>query len=497
MLYQIRENLLNNTDRTAFVINDKAYSYHELSLYITGIRNLLHKHINSSNKIVAVITGNNIETYAALFAIWFEGLTFLPLNPKFPVSRNLDIINQANPSIILYSDIQPHPIIKKAVKSILTLKNNLPSSAELNISPHNDEDTMYILFTSGSTGMPKGVPISYKNLNTFLTSFLKLDFRLDSTDRFLQMFDFTFDVSVFCYTIPLLIGATVYTVPQDGIKYLSVYKILANHRITMAAMVPSVIAFLKPYWEKINLPFLKYTILTGESVRPALAEAWTKCAPNSVIDDFYGPTEGTIFCHSYRWEKETGKIKSYNTAVTIGKPFESIKAIVVDEKNNILPAGIKGELLIAGNQVTKGYINNPEKNAASFITMESEGRKEHFYRTGDIVFIDEQGDYMYCGRIDNQVQVHGFRVELGEIEYQAGKLLEGGTCAAVARANESGNSEIYLFIEEHEDKISEITSCLQKSLPYYMQPLKIYSLKNFPFNANGKLDRNKLTEMIS
>ncbi len=496
MLFQIRANLLNYADQPAFVINDKAYSYHELGLCISGIQNLLQRHKDKNNKIIAVITGNNIETYAAIFAIWFEGLTFLPLNPKFPVRRNLDIIKQANPSIVLYSGNQPHPLLRKAVKNILSIGKNITTLKELSISPHNDEDSMYILFTSGSTGIPKGVPISYKNLKSFIKSFLKLDFSLDSHDRFLQMFDFTFDVSVFCYTVPLLIGATVFTVPQDGIKYLSVYKILANNKITVAAMVPSVVAFLKPYWEKIHLPYLRYTILTGESVKPAIAEAWAKCAPNSVIDDFYGPTEGTIFCHSYRWYKDTGNIKSYNNAVSIGKPFEDITAVVVDENNQIIPAGMKGELLIAGDQVTEGYLNNPVKNTASFITLEYKGHKERFYHTGDMVFMDEQGDYMYCGRIDNQVQVHGFRVELGEIEYQAGKMLEGGTCAAVARVNESGNSEIYLFIEEHEDKISEITTFLQTSLPYYMQPLKIYSLKSFPVNTNGKLDRNKLIEMI-
>lgn len=497
MLSRIRENILNNPNRTAFIIRGRAYSYHELRLYISGIRNLLHQHKNNSNKIIALITGDNIETYAAIYAIWFEGLTFLPINPRFPESRNLEIIKQANPSVILYSDIHPQQSFYKAVKKIISIKNNFAANVEMHLAPHHDDEAMYILFTSGSTGVPKGVPISYKNLESFIKSFLELDFRIDCNDRFLQMFDFTFDVSVFCYTVPLLIGATICTVPQDGIKYLSVYKILDKQKITVAAMVPSVIAFLKPYWNKIHLPHLRYTIFTGESVKSAIAEAWSKCAPNSVIDDFYGPTEATIFCHAYRCGKETSAIKSYNGVVSIGRPFSGITAVVVDENDTIVPKGTKGELLIAGDQITAGYLNNDDKNAVSFTTIESNGHSQRFYRTGDLVFADEQGDYMYCGRIDNQVQVHGFRVELGEIEYHAGKLLEGAACAAVARTNDSGNAEIYLFVEGNEDKISEITSSIQTSLPYYMHPLKIFSLKNLPVNANGKLDRNKLIDLIT
>ncbi len=496
MLSQIRENILNNGGRTAFVINGRAYSYHELGLYISGIRGLLHQYTNATNSIVALITADNIETYAAIYAIWFEGLTFLPINPRFPENRNLEIIKQANPSVILYSDIKPCTILQTAIENTLSIKGSISAVLELPIFPHNDDLVMYILFTSGSTGVPKGVPISYKNLNSFIESFFKLDFRFDNHDRFLQMFDFTFDVSVFCYTIPLIVGATVCTVPHDGIKYLSVYKILESQQITVAAMVPSVIAFLRPYWSKVHLPYLRYTILTGESVKSDIAEAWSGCAPNSVIDDFYGPTEATIFCHAYRWTKETGAVKSYNGVVSIGRPFNGITAIVADEFSNLVPAGSKGELLVSGDQITKAYLNNKDKNAASFIMIEIEGSSRRFYRTGDLVFVDEQGDYIYCGRIDNQVQIHGFRVELGEIEYHAGKIIEGGTCAAVARINDSGNAEIYLFVEGNEDKISEITSYLQSSLPYYMNPVKVISLNNMPVNTNGKLDRNKLINMV-
>jgi len=161
-----------------------------------------------------------------------------------------------------------------------------------------------------------------------------------------------------------------------------------------------------------------------------------------------------------------------------------------------VPPGVKGELVVAGNQVTKGYLNNAEKNSSSFVEIEHKHEKQRFYRTGDLVFVDEDGDFMYCGRIDDQVQVYGFRVELGEIEYHAKKIVHPGNCIAVARPNHSGNMEIFLFVEKNAERIPEIVSYLQISLPYYMQPFKVIPVDAIPVNANGKTDRNKLFTMI-
>jgi acyl-coenzyme A synthetase/AMP-(fatty) acid ligase len=291
-------------------------------------------------------------------------------------------------------------------------------------------------------------------------------------------------------------GACICTVPHDQIKYLAVYKVLEQHHLTVAIMVPSVLAFLRPYMKKIHLPEIRYTIFTGESIPLSLVEEWAHCCPHTVIDDCYGPTEATIYCLSYRWNRDKSRKKSYNGIVSIGRPFNGITALVMDENNKPVPAGVKGELVVAGNQVTKGYLNNDERNSASFVELEHNNKKHLFYCTGDLVFVDEDGDYMFCGRIDNQVQVHGFRVELGEIEYHANKTMHAENCIAVAKQNKSGNMEIFLFIENSPEKIPELVAHLQTALPYYMQPLKVISIDTFPLNANGKTDRIKLISRI-
>lgn len=496
MLRRIRDSLLANEKRIAFIIKDREYDYHEFARYITGIRHLLQRFKNIRNNIVCVVTDDSIETYAAIYAIWFEGLTFVPLNPRFPVSRNWKIMKQCGANTVIYAIPDPPHEILDVADHHDAITGIMADQADLSFKPGTDDDILYILFTSGTTGVPKGVPITGRNLNAFIHAFLGRNPSLDADERFLQMFDFTFDVSVQCHIVPLLLGACICTIPLNQIKYLSVYKVLEQHKVTVAIMVPSVISFLRPYMKKIHLPEIRHTIFTGESVPLSVTEAWTGCCPNTVIDDCYGPTEATIYCLSYRWTKEKGPVKAYNGIVSIGKPYEGITALVVDEKDRPVPPGMKGELLVAGDQVTGGYLNNPEKNMTSFLVQDYQERGQRFYRTGDLVYCDAEGDYMFCGRMDKQVQVQGFRVELGEIEFHAKKKMQSGNCAAVARADKAGHMEIFLFVENQGRDIQGIRDYLQAALPFYMQPAKVIPVDALPLNSNGKTDLNRLMTMI-
>ena len=356
--------------------------------------------------------------------------------------------------------------------------------------------TAYMLFTSGSTGIPKGVPISFRNLENFIDGFFGLGYKLDENDRFLQMFDLTFDLSVMSYLVPLTLGACVYTVPDNAIKYMAVYQLLEDHGITFAMMVPSMLSYLRPYFEDIRLEQLRNSVFCGEALYEDITREWSACIPNARIQNVYGPTEATIFCLSYDWTPTQDEGKSVRGIVSIGKPMKHTKAIVVDEKMKPVKQGEKGELCLAGGQLTAGYWNNPEKNNEAFFTH-AIGETLAYYRTGDSAYVDANGDFIFCGRIDYQVKIQGYRVELHEIEHHARQYGKCRNVAAVAYENQLGTTSIHLFLEGGREYAGTIVDFLKTRLPYYMMPSGVTSLEHLPLNNNGKTDRKELLRLLN
>ena len=175
------------------------------------------------------------------------------------------------------------------------------------------------------------------------------------------MFDLTFDLSIMSYFIPLTIGASVYTVPFSGIKYTNIYQLLEEHDITFALMVPSIINQLKPYFDEIKLEKMRYSLFCGEALHEDITAMWSQCIPNAQIENVYGPTEATIFCTRYTFKKK-GANKSVNGILSIGKPMKNNFCFILNNADSIAKVNEKGELCLAGEQLTAGYINNEEKN---------------------------------------------------------------------------------------------------------------------------------------
>ncbi|MBZ0199321.1 MAG: AMP-binding protein, partial [Ignavibacteriaceae bacterium] len=359
-----------------------------------------------------------------------------------------------------------------------------------------DEQLAYILFTSGSTGVPKGVPITMKNLEAFIQAFLALGYDVNENDRFMQMFELTFDFSVFTTFAPLCIGASVHTVSSDGIKFANVYITLEEQNITFAAMVPSVINYLRPYFEEMKFEHLKYSLFCGEALIAEVAKEWKQCMPKGVIENAYGPTEATVFCMMYSCFTEMDENKTYNGGVSIGKAMLATEIIVVDENLKPLPANTKGELCIASTQLTPGYWKDVEKNKEAFFPHIINGKEKMFYRSGDLALYDEQGDFMFGGRLDYQVKFQGFRVELGEIEHHARVFSGVANTAALVYETETGNQILYLLLENYDADFLPLKEYLTSKVPHYMVPSKIFSLTAFPFNNNGKVDRKILQQKL-
>lgn len=455
ILYSIQAHATNN----AFCIEGKYYTYQQFGTAIERFRAQYKKQIKS---IFTLEIDNDLTTYASIIALWLEGKAYVPLNPLHPKEHNKKIIEEIGDATCI-----------------------------------SDNNLAYIIFTSGSTGSPKGVTITRENLGHFMDSFWKTGILVDKSDRCLQCFDLTFDVSIQSFLVAITKGACVYTVPYGQVKYLTVASLIHESRITFGAMAPSILTYLRPYFGELDASSLKTCILTAEACHVNLIHEWQQCASNATIYDFYGPTEATIYCTCYQYPKEGDAISS-NGIVSIGKPLANVDVVILNDKGAIITTpNEKGELCVSGSQITHGYWNNPEKNACAFSMIEYNGILRRYYHTGDLSYWDISGNLMYVGRIDQQTKIQGFRVELSEIEYHASKYYNNAIrVAAVAFQNNKDLSEIALFIETSNGHANNLQEYLRLHLPSYMIPTKIIFLDNFPLNNNDKVDRKKLKFLI-
>ncbi|MGQ1785721.1 AMP-binding protein [Saccharicrinis sp. GN24d3] len=477
-------------DCNSFCIGDVLFSYSCLAKTISKIRTELQCQSTESGHI-GIVANDDIETYAGILAIWLEGYAYVPIHPNHPVKRGRKIMEQAEINLIVDSSEETF------IPGVKCIKSKELEFTGMNLDPvrKNDDDLAYILFTSGSTGKPKGVPITRGNLGAFMKAFWDIGIQLDNNDRCLQCFDLTFDVSVQSFVAPLIKGACIYTIPHDRIKPIYAANLVEEQKLTFGAMAPSMIRSLRPYFDEFDFTDLRYNILTAEASPLDLIEEWAQCIPNAEIIDLYGPTEATIYCTYYKFDRNGGN-KDLNGMLCIGKPLQGITAIIADEDRNILPANQKGELCIAGDQLTKGYWNTQKKNQQAFFMKEINGVSLRFYRTGDSCYMDNDGDLMLAGRLDYQVKIQGYRIELGEIEYHAREFVKGQNAVAIAFNNSNGIVELALFIEGRLDDYDELNNYLMGKMPYYMVPSVYYTQDEFPLNTNGKVDRKKLKHLV-
>lgn len=478
----IRMHIHNN----AFFINGIYYTYFQLNQRISAIREQIHD-LHSDEQVFALAIHDDLDTYASIFALWMEGKAYVPLHPNQPLDRNLNIIEQVGMNNVLDS-VEESVFDKQSLNVIHTSQFEYTTDYLDNWVETSDETLAYILFTSGSTGVPKGVQITCGNVSAFMDSFWKTGISITEEDRCLQVFDLTFDVSVQSYLVALTRGACVYTVPYGQVKYLYAASLIQEHKITFGAMAPSMLTYLRPYFDEFDATSMRNTILTAEACPVDLMEDWYKCAKNTAIYDFYGPTEATIYCTYYKLTRGVKNL-SHNGIISIGVPMANVQAIIMHENGELVTGQEKGELCVAGNQVTPGYWNNEEKNSSSFFVKDG----VRYYHTGDLCYWDESGNILYCGRIDQQAKIQGFRVELGEIEFHAREFYDKKyRVVAIAFDNAQHLTEIALFIESSKQDTKSLLDYLRSKMPHYMIPSRIIFEQQFPLNKSEKIDRNTL-----
>lgn len=507
-------------DAPALWVKGKTWSYAELDhharLWAQAITSTLSRRAHR----VGVFGSRSFVSYVGTLAAMMCGATFVPLNKKFPTDRTQSMIEQAKlDAIIVDADCAPQleavlagidlPVLvspnldgasfKHLAQSVVGL-SEMASMAPL---PLNElpviipEQIAYLLFTSGSTGQPKGVPVTHGNAAQYMRV-MSDRYGLGPNDRCSQTFDQTFDLSVFDLYMAWENGACVYAL--QGIDLLAPTKFINQHLLTVWFSVPSLPALLrkKNLLKPDSMPSLKWSLFCGEPLPKSTAEAWQAAAPNSIVENQYGPTELTIACFVHRWDPVRSPDLCVHEMVPIGQPYPGLAAIIVDDELQPVAAGESGELLVCGGQTSPGYWGRPQLTAERFVTLEVPGLETlRFYRTGDRVKRLPSGDYSYLGRTDHQIKVLGYRVELGEIESVL--LKEPGVVQAIAVGWPvvDGTAEgIVAFVSGTGLNPEQMIANSRQSLPAYMVPSQVVLVDDMPLNSNGKIDRNVLASRL-
>ena len=470
-------------------------------------------YLGIKKETVGIVGQRKISTYYSLLGILYSGCSFTPLTFNHKQKKLLDIIKQANIKYLigeLTDLIEIHKLLSREVNLVYISNSNngirktefkhisIDKCYDLLISQpikSQNTDLAYLMFTSGTSGTPKGVKISNKNILSFLESMSKL-YPLKNNFIASQTFDLSFDPSLSDIFFTWSIGGTLCILNEK--EKLLPHQYIIRNNITYWNSVPTIAKFMyKMGVLKPNIfPSLKYSMFCGEQFPEQIANAWKIAAPNSTIENLYGPTETTIYITRYEYKKPIST-HFHNSIVPIGKVFPEHEVSLIDEFNNKIQRGV-GELCFSGNQISGGYLNDEENTKSKFLKFNWDLDKRTWYRTGDLAFMNDQGDIECIGRKDSQIKLGGKRIEISEIEHVLSKNLKLNDVVIVPITdNLKVIVGIVAFTENKLNKKLEqkILKNFQEQLDKTFFPKKIISISKFPYNQSLKLDKKKLEEI--
>ena len=507
-------------ERPAVHVAGQFVTYRELRESACRIAATIQSHPEySATPLTAVFANRSPVAFAGVLGALLAGNGYVPLNRTFPAERTRVMLERSRCrsiivdagslpqlDLLLGSARQPLLIVLPDLEDTVQLQDKWPAHqfigmkdmAPMNIWREptvNPEAIAYLLFTSGSTGIPKGVMVAHRNVTAFL-EYMVDRYQVTETDLVSQMFDMTFDLSVFDMFVAWEAGACVCSPSQKMLIMPAGY--IDKMRLTIWFSVPSTAGFMNQLsmLQRGRFPFLRLSLFCGEPLPVALAEAWLEAAPNAVLENLYGPTELTIACTLYRWNPLRSPGECERGIVPIGHPYPGMNILVVDDSLNEVEPEQEGELLMNGPQMSLGYWKDPDKTAAAFVIVP--GRNELFYRTGDRVRRPiGNAPLTHLGRMDDQVKVLGHRAELGEIE-AAVREVSGfdGVIAVGWPVTPSGYGGVEVFLEGVSRDFVGVRKSVASRLPEYMVPRRFHFIDRLPRNANGKYDRRAMHKLL-
>ena len=490
VLEMFAASVANNPHSSALHVSNTALSYAELDQSSTELAWALINKGWGENQRIGILLPRSEQLPMALLAVLKCGSAYVPIDPRYPKERIAHIINDAGlVALISVADLIDHG---NYADIDLHLLDNSPSADALptctELPKNEGTDLAYLIYTSGSTGLPKGVQISHAAFANFLRSMMESP-GLEASDTLLALTTVAFDIAALELFLPLCVGAKVVIATEDdAVDGRRLNKLISQHSISVLQATPITWQLLlESGWQPNE--GLKM-LCGGEALESTLAEKLLH--NNAELWNMYGPTETTIWSSALQLHSSVGPIP-------IGQPIANTEFYLLDQQRQLVPAGVAGELYIAGAGVSHGYRNRPQLNSDSFLNVELPGLGERqLYRTGDRMRWRSDGNLDFLGRYDQQVKVRGYRIELGEIESVILQHPAINQTAAKVGKNSAGEEVVWAFISPciGAKELTILRGLLSQRLPTYMQPM-IVELDNLPHTPNNKIDRNALVAPAS
>jgi len=468
---------------TAHISGDRKLTFGQLGAYSNALAAHLLERYGDDRAPVAVLGHREPEMVVAFLGVVKSGRPYVPIDTALPDERIQHILAIAKPTLVL----TPQETIK--------LSELGKSAPPRRLQGH---DPFYIIFTSGSTGRPKGIVITLSCLEHFVGWMLREQEFIEQGEIFLNQAPFSFDVSAMDLYCGLATGGTVFSISRDLLASPKLlYQALANSNITTWVSTPSFaeMCLIERTFNRALLQRVRRFLLCGEILLPVTVRLLLDRFPGAEIWNLYGPTEITVGTTSVRIDRDI--LEKYST-LPIGRPMPGTELFVIDENRNRLPPGSRGEIVVKGPNVSPGYLARPDLTATHF--FEESGQRA--YRTGDWGRFRD-GLLFFEGRIDNQIKLNGYRIELGDLEANL-RALPMVRDAAVLPVLKNGKVRwLAAFVVPGANLgavdpalTTTIRERLRERLPAYMLPRKFVVVDAFPITANGKVDRQKLAEAL-
>lgn len=485
----------HNAARIAYDEMGTATTYGALSTNTNTLAAWLDEQGLAKQTPILVFGDHQVEMIVSFLAALKTGHPYIPVSADSAMPRIQSILDTAQPGMIIAVDDFPSDkvttdatvVSRDQLDTILKAQRDFTPAANQMVS---GDELAYILFTSGTTGSPKGVEVSHDNLRTFIDWMLGPDFKLPANVNYLGQPPYSFDLSNMYWWPALLSGSTIKAIPHDVVEnFGKLFTALPHLDLNVFVSTPSFadMLMLSPAFSEKRMPGLKFFLFCGEELTIKTAKNLQQRFPHAKIFNTYGPTEATVAISGV---EITPEIVANTDRLPVGYAKPGVTLSIWKDDQQITKPGQEGEIIISGNSVAQGYMNNPEKTAKAFFTLN--GQKA--YRTGDAGVLDAEGLLHHKGRMDFQIKLHGFRVELDEVRASLEKSPLIKQAVAVPKYNKDGKVTHLIadvIPNEQPDNPAALTKAIRESLDGlimpYMMPTQFIYKESFPMSANGKI----------